>query len=169
MFFNLFKTKKPRVYLGALLVTAPDDWTDSVGLGLFEAGYSESDLKASLNLAINLPSIDSRDEERRNDLALEMVVVKHQSGDLYSIDAGDVWLPLFQRPQVEIKARLYNIRTSKTVCSAKSKKKVSWKHFCWRMLSLRRYFFGSTFQYKDIERLLCLAAMDVLQKLKKQL
>jgi len=171
MFSKLFSKEKPNVYLGSLVVAPSDSWTsESEGWGLFETTDLEAGLRESIEKVIELPRRRDIDSHKETDLALEMVVVEHQGGEFDSLSTSEIFLPIFWRPKVKIKARLYEIKSGKTFAVASSKKSITWGDFFNRSFSLRGLFrFSPLFGNKDMEALLCLAAIDVLQSLKKKL
>ena len=170
MITNFFKREKPRVYLGALLVTSRDEWLNSDAWGLFKSVDLEGGLRISLKSTVNLPPVDNRADPKESDLGLELVVVDHRGGEFDGFQAAELFIPIFWRPKVELNARLYNLATGKTVYSARSKKKTPWGQFLSRVFSLNGFFrFKPLFDIKDMEVLLCLAAIEVLGKLTKRL
>lgn len=170
MFSKIFKKEKPRVYLGALLVASGEELKKSDGWGLFKSEDLEEGLRQSLYSAVNLPLVSNNKTPKPTDLALDLVVVNHQGGEFEGFYSSYFFIPIFWRPKVEIKARLYNIETGKTVTSATSLKKVPWKDFFGRAFSLNGIFrVKPLFGVKDMELLLCLAAIEVLEKLIRKL
>lgn len=170
MFPKIFKREKPRVYLGAMLVASSEEWKSLDGWDLFKSVSLEDGLRKSLHSAVNLPPIDSREERKESDLGLELVIVNYQGGEFSAFQTTELFIPIFWRPKVELKARLYNLATGKTVHSASSKKKTPWRQFFSRVFSFNGIFrFKPLFDVKDMEVLLCLAAIETLAKLTKRL
>ncbi|MCO1337094.1 hypothetical protein MO867_22480, partial [Microbulbifer sp. OS29] len=93
-------------------------------------------MRESLRSTIDLPLADGRTEPRKNDLALELAVIKHQGGEFDGFNSRNIFIPIFWRPTVEVKARLYVLCSGKTVHSAASKRKVSWGKFLSRVFCL---------------------------------
>jgi len=170
LFSRIFNKEKPRVYVGALLVASKEDLGCSDGWGLFKSENLEEGLRKSLNSAIDLPSVESNKTPKETDLVLDLVVVNHQGGEFNGFHSLEFFIPIFWRPKVEVSARLYNLATGKTVYSAVSLKKTPWGQFFSRAFSVNAVFrFKPLFGAKDMEILLCLAAIDVLEKLTKKL
>jgi hypothetical protein len=170
LFSKLFKKEKPRVYLGALMVAPADKWHEDDGWGFFKSENLEEGLRKSLRESINLPSIGTSKKTRESDLGLEIAIIKHQGGDFQGINAGELFIPILYRPKVEIRARLYNIATGKTVNSSSVIKKTPWGEYFQKVFSLNGFFrFRPLFNSKDMEILLCKAGIDVLRKLSKKL
>ncbi|NJA05171.1 hypothetical protein HC024_05415 [Methylococcaceae bacterium WWC4] len=170
LFPRIFKGEKPRVYLGAMLVASSEEWESLDGWGIFQSMNLGDGLRKYLYSAVNLPPIDSREDLRESDLGLELVVVNYRGGEFGAFQTTELFIPIFWRPKVELKARLYNLATGKTVHIASSKKNTPWGQFVSRIFSFNRMFrFKPLFDEEDMEVLLCLAAIETLAKLTKKL
>lgn len=143
---------------------------NSDGWGLFKSEDLEEGLRKSLRELINLPTIDKLQSPEKRDLVFEMVVVNYRGGEFDGLNGGDIFIPIFWRPMVEVKARLYNFISEKTVHIAHAKVKVPWKTYLSRAVSLNGIFrFKPLFGSDDMEVMLCKATIDVLEKLTKKL
>lgn len=171
MFYKIFRKEKPNVYLGSLVVAPSDSWfSESDGWGIFKSIDLEGGLRESIENMIELPRSKDIASHKDSDLALELAVVEHKGGEFYAFSSSGILLPIFWRPKVNVKARLYNIKSGKTFAVASSKKTISWGKFFNLAFSLRGLFrLTPLFNNKDMELLLCLASIDVLQILKKKI
>jgi len=85
---KILKREKPRVYLGTLAI-APrsdikrhfDEW------GMFKKEDLDSDLRKSLSEILSLPLAKNVTDPKSNDLVIDVVVPKLQSGDALDLEA----------------------------------------------------------------------------------
>ena len=171
MLGKIFKKDKPMVYLGELGVAPTNVLNEQDGWGLLESEDLVAGLKNSLKELIDLPPVQEIQTPEDNDLVLDMMVVKHQGGSFFTASLGYAYsVPLFWRPKVTLKARLYRRKTGKTLHVFTSTKKVAWKQYFSRVFTVSGLFsLKPLFGVRDMEGLLCQAGIDVLQKALKKL
>ena len=112
---KILKKEKPRVFLGTLAV-APradikrhlDQW------GMFKSEDLDSSLRKHLKEIFSLPPANEVGEPESNDLVLDIVVPKFQSGDAWDFSLGDFGIPLMWRPKITVSSRLYYLKSEKT-------------------------------------------------------
>ena len=168
MFKNLFKKKKPRVYLGSTVVVTRDEFFKSDQWGLFKSFDLESELRGKLREALSLPPIEARVELQKTDLALEIVIVDYRGGEFEIVEVFKFPLLFMWRPKIEVKARLYGIETGKTTKSVIAKEKISWKQFFGKIISLNGIFrYKPLFGVQEMEILLYKCCIKALKKLTK--
>ena len=170
MFRNFFKREKPRVYLGVMAVMPRsslkkiDEW----GLKGYEA--LEGPLYYSLQEIFSLPSIDSIQDPRESDLALEVFISNYQAGEVLDFNLGEIGLPIFWRPKVEVKSRLYVIKTKEVKSVITINEKLKWRDFISRMFTWRAILrLQPVFDKNDMQMLLYKACEKHLIKLRKEI
>ena len=106
----------------------------------------------------------------KKDVALEVALLNIQGGEFNGLDFGIAAIPIFWRPKVSLKARLYRIESGKTVSTCSVTEKVSWKHYLLRVLSLRGIFgYKPLFDQEDMNRLLHKACSRLINHMSKKL
>lgn len=169
MLKRLFRKEKPKLYLGCIAVMPRSD----IKLHIDEWGIDgredlDSTIRESLAEIFDLPPASEAITPGKNDLGLDIVVPKFQSGDLLDVTLGEFGFFLAWRPKIEIGARLFNLKSGKTTHTTTVVVKLSWKEylsrlFTWRALLPLKPMFDST----DINNLLHRACLELLSKLKK--
>lgn len=157
------------MFLGSLAVAPRDDfkrWFES------KIRYGVSDMDAAMRQSLQevfpLPSIDSVTEHQDGDLVLDVVVLHFQSGSTFVLDSGVPFLPIFWRPRVEVKSRLYKLKTGETVQTFAAKQKMPWREFTSRSLNPELAFgISQPFDSNDLKVLLYKACLKLLEKMDK--
>jgi len=166
---KLLKKEKPRIFLGTLAV-APradikrhlDQW------GMFKNEDLDSGLRQSLKEIFSLPSAYEVNEPRYNDLVLDVIVPKFQSGDAWDLSFGDFGVPLMWRPKVTVSSRLYYLKSEKTKVTFSVTEKMKLSQYLSRLFTWRAAFrFRPVFDSKDMEILLYRACYKLLLKMQK--
>jgi uncharacterized membrane protein len=166
---KLLKKEKPRVFLGTLAV-APradikrhlDQW------GMFNNEDLDSSLRQNLKEIFSLPSANEVSEPKGNDLVLDVVVPKFQSGDAWDLSLGDFGIPLMWRPEVTVNSRLYYLKSEKTKATFSVTEKMKLGQYVNRLFTWRAFFrFRPVFGSKDMEYLLYQACHKLLLKMQK--
>jgi hypothetical protein len=169
VFERFIKRKKANVYLGSLAVTPRSDlkrYLDEWGI------MGREDLDSSLRLTLEesfcLPLATSVETPLKTDLGLDVVVPKFQSGDAWDISLGEIGFPILWRPNIEIGARLYNLKSGKTVHTVVVLVKLRWKDYFSRIFTWRAFLrFKPMFDSSDMNLLLQRACIELLSKLRK--
>jgi hypothetical protein len=165
---NIFKKEKPRVFLGTLAVVPRTDFKKTDEWGVFKSEDFDSHLRERMMEVFSLPPYKEAENPTSSDLVLDVVVPKYQSGDYWDVDLGFFGFPFFWRPKVEIKSRLYYLKTNKTKKVFAVTEKLRWgsyisKLFTWRALFRYRPIFDSN----DIDYLFFNACQKLLLKMKE--
>ena len=122
--------KKPRVFLGSLVVAPRTDikrhledwtWQPQENLGVH--------LQRSLESIFTLPLVSEDEEPTKQDYVLDVIVQKYQSGDFLYAYGGDVVLPLLWRPKVTVCGRLSNLKTKKIKSTYTVTEKCTWGQY----------------------------------------
>lgn len=168
MLGRLLRRKKPRVFLGAIAVSARTDLKrhfeqESVS----EDAPLDSELQRSLTQIFCLPPAQSIEDPLPTDLVLDVWISKFQSGEVLDVDFGDAGVTLFWRPKVTVSSRLYSLITKKTKATFLVTEKMKWMHFLARIFSWRGFFRMQPFMRADMEYLLCQACAKLLAKMQK--
>jgi hypothetical protein len=171
VFGNLFKRKKPRVFLGTLAVAPRVDFKRKIDeWGVFEHEDLDSSLRNFLAGVFTLPSAAEIKNPLDDDLVLDVMIPKFQSGDAMSVDLGDIGFPLFWRPKIEIRSRLYNLKTDKTKMTFSITEKMGWKKYFGRVFSVRGVLrFRPMFDRHDMEHLLYQGCLKLLVKMQNKI
>ena len=136
--------EKPRVFLGTLAVVDKKDWKRFFeNLVWVPNDDLQSNLHRQLEQLFALAPVESKHNHRQQDLGLDIILLGTNSGDGVLVEV----VPVFWRPRVHIKARLYHIHTDKTLDVFEVIETASWREF------LGRYFsWGALFGFKDVFR-----------------
>jgi len=170
--FNKFQKKeKYRVFLGALAVAPRTDFKRHRDQwGIFQTEDLDAGLRQSLKEIFPFPLATEVKELKDNDLGLDVVVVKFQSGDALVFSLGEFEIPILWRPKVMVSSRLYYLISDKTKDTFSITEKMKWNQYLGRMLSWRALFrFRPIFDSKDMNYLLCLACHNLLVKMQKSI
>ena len=168
--FGFFKKKeKPRVFLGALAVAPRKDlkrWLED-GV-LFGGGDMDASMRTFLTEVFPLPAAESVAEPRDNDFAIDVVVLHFQSGSTMLIDASRAVIPVFWRPRVEVRSRVYRLSTGETVKTFAATQKMPWPEFAWRSVKPEVLVdIVTPFGASDLQILLYKACLKLLAKMDK--
>jgi hypothetical protein len=168
------KREKPRVFLGTIVVVPRagmkprlDQW------GMFQQEELETPLHATLQQLFSLPPASAVRDPLPTDLGLDVFVPSFQAGDFLSVSLGDLGIPIFWvfmwRPKVTVTCRLYSLQTRETKVTYSVTKKMPWREYVSRLLTLRAFFrFRPIFSADDLNHLLCLACHSLLNKLTRE-
>ncbi|MGH1542047.1 MAG: hypothetical protein ACRBHB_16590 [Arenicella sp.] len=168
---KFFKKEKPRVYIDKLVVSPRDEIKKIDQWGAFKYEDLEAGIREKLNGLIQLPHISSRETIQENDLALEVVIINLQGGELGNFNLDDLGgIPFFWRPKIEIAARLYNLSSDTTHSSFKMTEKMPWSNYFSGLISINGILrYKPLFSTKDLEPLLYRACEKTLIKLTKSI
>ncbi len=87
-----------------------------------------------------------------------------------SVDLGDIGFPLFWRPKIEIRSRLYNLKTDKTKMTFSITEKMGWEKYFGRVFSVRGVLrFRPMFDRHDMEHLLYQGCLKLLVKMQNKI
>ncbi len=169
MFNKFLKKEKSNLYLGKLTVTSRTDLKRHIDQwGLIQNEELDNCLRHSLEKLFSLPLAQDAEAPNKNDLVLEILVPKFQSGDAWDIDLGVYSFPIFWRPKVTICSRIYYLKSGKTKASFLVTEKMKWLQFLDRIFSFRSLFrFRPVFDKQDMESLLYLGCLKILLKTQK--
>lgn len=165
------KYRGAKLYLGVVAVMPRtdikryfDEW------GILDRADLDTELRASLNQALDLPSASDITNPTDSDIGIDILVPRFQSGDALSVDLGEIGFPLMWRPKVEVASRLYSLKTGRTLDTFSSSAKLRWRPYFLRLFSWR-YLFGlrPMFDASDMELLLYQACYQLLTKMRKAL
>jgi len=166
MFNKFLKKEKPRVFLGSLSVVPRTDFKKIDEWGIFHKEDIDAEFRHSLKEIFSLPPASEVNVPLKTDLVLDVVISQFQSGDIWSIDI----IPVLWRPKVEIKSRLYSLKTKKTKSVFSVTEKLKWNTFFNRILSWRCLLrFRPVFDTKDMNCLLYRACHKLLLEMKNSL
>ena len=170
MFEKLLKKKKPRVFLGTLAVVPRTDFKKIDEWGIFKKEDVDSELRKSLEEIFNLPMASEIDNPLKNDLVLDVIIPKYQLGGAWDVELGVFGFPIFWRPKVEIKSRLYNLKSKKTKKVFSATEKLNWGAYWSRFFSWRGLFrFRPLFDKDDMNQLMYKACHKLLLKMTKSI
>ncbi len=169
MFSILKKKEKPKLFLGAIAVVPRNEFMKVDEWGILKGESLEDSIKVKLENLFSLPHISEKENVNDQDLALEIIVSKLQGGEFTSFQTPPIDIPIFWRPKVQIKARLFYINSKKTKSTFNVLKKMSWGQYLHRVFSLRGIIrIKPLFEPVDLEPLLYSACEQLINKLAKQ-
>lgn len=157
------------VYLGQVAVVPRSSFvrTFSELLDVVSRDRTESELREYLLDWLELPSIPNRAPER-NELGLDVFICGYRTGqgifgNIFGIPAFVFW-----RPRMELRARLYRLDTGALVSVFDVTRKMPWRMFWSRLLSLKYLLVGwSIADAKDMEMLLGESLISLLNQVRK--
>jgi hypothetical protein len=161
---------KPTLYIGEISVVPRKDLRRHIDqLGFFKRENIESGIQQSLLNLFSFPSIEERNTYNKKDMALDVIVSKHQLGECLIPD-GDIFIPIFWRPQVQIISRIYNISSGETQTFITITEKMKWCDFIKKLFAYQFSFkMNPAFNQKDMDILLYRGCLKILKKIKKQI
>lgn len=143
-------------------LTKVDEW------GIVSNEDLDAALRKSLVEIFSLPPASEITNPKTSDLVVDVVIPKYQSGDAWSINLGEIGFPVFWRPKVEVRSRLYELNTNKTTSVFSAVQKMKWRYFLPRLLTWRAFFrFKPIFEKSEIEYLLYQACIKLLNKMNR--
>ncbi|EHR1165327.1 hypothetical protein L3I74_004528 [Vibrio parahaemolyticus] len=158
MLLNWFKSDKPNVYLGSLAVVSEDNISKVESFFFFRNGLLEDYMRRKLEEIFCLTSIQSIQETKPSDIAMDVVIVTLHGGEASFINLETGGIPIFLRPKIKLVSRLYNLKSGKTIKTFKVYQSVTWLEFI------------SSFRLnknQDMELLLYQASLKLLDKMRK--
>lgn len=169
MFNKLFKRERPRIYLRTLAVAPRSDFKRHIELwDLFQVEDMGTDLHQSLKEIFSLSPAQDVQNPNSNDLGLDVIIPKFQTGGIFEVDLGNIWFPIIWRPKVTVSSRLIYLKSDKTKATFSVTKKMPWRQYLGRIFSWRAFFsFRPAFDGEDMEYLLYQACHKLLLKMKK--
>jgi len=170
MFSKFLNKEKPRVYLGKLMVVPRGEFKKNDEWGLFKSEDLEVGIREKLDGIFSLPHLDSRQDEKKTDLGLEVVILNVQGGDFINANIEGMGFPILWRPKIEIASRLYNLESGKTHRSFKLKEKMPWSQYFSGLFSLRGILrHKPIFGVNELEPLLYQACAKLIQNMTKSI
>ena len=170
MFGKLFKREKPRVYLGNMAIMPRSSLKKIDEWGIKGNESLEGPLYSSLQEIFSLPSLDTLENPKESDLALDVFISDYQAGEVLDFNLGEIGFPIFWRPKVEVKSRLYVIKTKEIKTVITINEKLKWSNFISRLFTWRAMLrLRPIFDKDDMEVLLYKACEKHLIKLRKSI
>ena len=166
----LNKKEKPRVFLGSLSVVPRTSIKKIDKWAFYKEENIDSELRKILEEIFSLPPVSEAIDPLKTDLVLDIVIPKYQLGFGGIADIGLIEFPLFWRPKVQVKARLYNLQSKKTKHVFSSTTVISgWKFFN-GVFSFRNLFgFHPAFTKTDMNYLLYNTCSNILQQIQQKI
>ena len=165
---RIFKRKKPRLFRGTLTVLPRKDLKRHFDqAGIFQYENLEVALQNNLQEIIRLPPASDVLTPNPTDLGLDVLISHYQSGDYWDLSLGQISIPIIWRPKVTVVCRLYYLKSNVTKREVSITKAMPWGYFVGRLLTWRAIFrFRPMFDTEDMNRLLSIACVVLLEKLK---
>lgn len=169
MFSILKKKEKSKLFMGAIAVVPRSEFMKVDEWGLFKGESLEDSVKVKLENLFSLPHIPESNSVNDQDLALDIIVSKIQGGEFTSLQTTPIDVPIFWRPKIQIKARLFYINSKKTKSTFEVSRKMPWGTYLNRVFSLRGIIrFKPLFEPVDLEPIMYSACEQLIKKLAKQ-
>lgn len=128
---------------------------------------SDAALQSHLQAVLSLPKAPAKHQASPEDCAIDVFVAKHQGGEAWDLGAGNLGLPLFWRPSVEVSSRFYALQSNKDITTVHVRKHLPWSEYLNRLFSLRGYIsLRSPFTHQDMTHLLDEAMLEVLGRIR---
>ncbi|MCP4487807.1 MAG: hypothetical protein GY820_10890 [Gammaproteobacteria bacterium] len=170
MVSRFFKKEKPRVYLSSLAVVPRVGFKTIDEWGFNGRENFDGALRQELTEIFDLPHVSTIADPRKTDLALDVVIPRYQGGANGDFNFGEIGLPIFWRPKVEVRSRVFEIQSNKTLHVFSVVQKMRWLDYFSRTISLRRIFsFQPLFTIEDIEYLTLLACGNLLNRMRAKI
>lgn len=169
MRFQRKEKSRPRVFLGTLAVVPREDikWVLEDMFG--DPGSEiEGFLHDQLEEIFALPQASTADPVLESDLCIDVYIPGFHSGSADMLQVTHWHVPLFWRPKIELRARLYRLHDRKLIKTFMVTEKPTLREFWSAALSWRSVFgSGEAFDEKDLAYLLNRGAVRLLQKIVK--
>jgi hypothetical protein len=168
---NFLKNDKGKLFLGNIVVVPRSDLKRSLDeIGLSGNEKLDLSLHSRLEKVFELPLAKDAESLGKNDLGLDIIVPRYQSGDAWEVSLGVINFPilLIWRPKIKMTSRLFYLESGKTVYTTSVSAKLPWREYLSRLFTFRAFFrFKPMFDAKDMDMLLIRACVELLSKLKK--
>lgn len=167
---------KPRVFLGNLAVVPRGDVRSVLEDMFGDSGQEiEGHLHDHMQEIFALAPASTADPVLKTDLGVDVYIPEYPAGESVPIELHDwmilliplaLLIPLFWRPKIELKARLYRLHDRKLVKTFTVRERPTYRE-CWSPDFSWRGMFGLKRPYGDrqIARLLDRASMRLLKRI----
>lgn len=121
-------------------------------------------LRNSLTELFTLPSVHNIDSPLPNDLVMDVIITRFQSGGVWGVSLGEINFPVFWRPKITLTSPLYYLKTNEIKATFEITEKMNGRDYIGRAFSFRPMI-----EQKDIELLLYQASCKLLIKIQKSI
>lgn len=168
MLSSFRKKEKSKLYLGAIVVVPRNELKRFDEWGFFKGEPLDDEIREKFEQLFSLPRIPEGKAVNDTDLALEIVVPNIQGGEFTSAQISPFDIPIFWRPKVSIKARLFFINSKKTKASFEVNEKMPWSEYFSRVLSIRGIIrYKPLFDAKELEPMVYKACSKLIYQMSK--
>ncbi len=169
---KLFKTKPTSLFLSAIVVVPRGEWEtidEQNWLGNRKVDFAQH-ARERLNELFDIPPVPQVDFLNKTDLALEIAVLKIQGGILTDTGTNPYSLPIFWRPTIKLKARLFYPLGGKTHSSYNVQAKTPWIIYFSKLMHIKAFFgISPAFNEADIDSLLAHVGLELIEKIEKSI
>ena len=137
MLDRLMKRKPSRLFLGSLSVASGNLVRHLERLGGTPHQALDRALLAELSDLLPLAKADAVDMPLATDMAVDVAVLGYRAGSATDFSLGTVGLPLYWRPNVQLAARLYHLRSKQPKAMFQVTQRMPWSMYLSRILSWR--------------------------------
>lgn len=156
------KLSPPEVYLGDIAVVPRRDFKRLLEMG-WESRDTDHRIKAWIGELIDLPLVKDIREISKTALSLDILVSNYQCGS-DAFNWSEPVIPFAWRPSVKLHGRLIRLRDGKILGTFAVTKRITWKTYIVRVLSIQGMFGGaSAFGKTDMQYLLGQALVELLR------
>lgn len=171
MLTKILKPSKPRVFMASLVVVPRSEWKRSDEWGLFKSEKLDDETRERLESIFSLlPPANSVQDLNDNDLGLDVLVPMVQGAELTSTMTHPYAFPILWRPKIQIKSRLFYLKSQRTKQTFLITEKMPRKEYIAGILSLRAFFrYKPIFVAKDLEPMLFRACEKLMKRMVKSI
>lgn len=157
----------PPVYLGDVAVVPRSTFKRLLEMG-WESQDTDHRIKAWVGELIDMPLASDVKEIADDALAIDILVSNYQCGSDIFMWSEPI-IPLAWRPSVKLHGRLVRLRDKKVLGTFSITKRISWRAYILRVLSLKHMFrWEGPFGREDMQYLLGEALMELLKWVQKR-
>lgn len=160
------------MYLDSIHVASRGDIETCDEWSWFKKSESfEDGIKYAMEDIFKLPHISTESDIRKNDLGLQVAIVNYQGGDFDTVSLSSLVIPFFWRPKIEIRSRLYYLKSQNTFSEFEIVERVSLSNYLKRVISIN----GLILRYKplynkeDMVHLLLIGSIRLVNKMRSKI
>ena len=155
------------MFLGALAVASRTDIKRYIDEQMtYRREALEDVLRKDLVEIFDLPPASTVESPLKTDLGLDVVITKYQLGDAWIVSMPALEIPIFWRPKIEIRARLFLLRSEMTFKIFTITESLPWKSYLSRVCSYRTITrIRPIFDIDDLRILLNRSSTRLLERL----
>lgn len=131
---RLRRPKIERLFLGSVGIVPRSEFASIEQLGLAPSIDPEPTLEKEIREIFALRPLAEADDPGTNDYGIDVLVASFRTGAALGAHLASLTVPVFWRPRVELKARVFSLSSGKTVATAAATSRMGYRAFARRLL-----------------------------------